>query len=423
MSENSLIKMQPPEDDNKNFVWKWWGFLNSQQSFPTIAAFLLLMELILNPVIIAKVPYTEIDWEAYMDEVKGFLGGDFNYTNLKGATGPLVYPAGFVYLYSILYYITDFGVNILRAQEIFYLLYIVFIATVFFVYYRAGNIPPWVLIFVCLSRRIHSIFVLRLFNDCFAMLFLYIALACFQKQRWSWGCFWYSVAVSVKMNIFLFAPALLLLLLKNFGIFGTIPKLAICAVVQLVFGFPFLYYYPREYIAGAFNFGRKFFYIWTVNWKFVPEDIFLSDIFAQVLLLLHLGCLLAFVWHRWCAQEEGVVEAITNPGKFRLSPDHIVTLMFTSNFIGFVFSRSLHFQFYVWIYHQLPYLLWQTKFPTTLRIALLVAIEVVWNIFPSNAYGSFTLFICHLTILYGLWQAPLLHTNLLIKDSKLEKED
>lgn len=115
------------------------------------------------------------------------------------------------------------------------------------------------------------------------------------------------------MNIFLFAPALLLLLLKNFGIFGTIPKLAICAVVQvtfintwvkylqLVFGFPFLYYYPREYIAGAFNFGRKFFYIWTVNWKFVPEDIFLSDIFAQVLLLLHLGCLLAFVWHRWCA--------------------------------------------------------------------------------------------------------------------------
>lgn len=86
-----------------------------------------------------------------MDEVKGFLGGDFNYTNLKGATGifirvpnvmegPLVYPAGFVYLYSILYYITDFGVNILRAQEIFYLLYIVFIATVFFVYYRAGNV-------------------------------------------------------------------------------------------------------------------------------------------------------------------------------------------------------------------------------------------------------------------------------------------
>ncbi len=47
-----------------------------------------------------------------MDEVKGFLGGDLNYINLKGDTGPLVYPAGFVYIFSLLYYATGNGVNI-----------------------------------------------------------------------------------------------------------------------------------------------------------------------------------------------------------------------------------------------------------------------------------------------------------------------
>jgi len=50
---------------------------------------------------------TEIDWIAYMQEVAGFLSGDWDYANLRGDTGPLVYPAGFVYIYSALYYITD----------------------------------------------------------------------------------------------------------------------------------------------------------------------------------------------------------------------------------------------------------------------------------------------------------------------------
>lgn len=44
---------------------------------------------------------TEIDWVAYMQEVKGFLDGERNYFNLRGDTGPLVYPAGFLYLYTV----------------------------------------------------------------------------------------------------------------------------------------------------------------------------------------------------------------------------------------------------------------------------------------------------------------------------------
>lgn len=34
--------------------------------------------------------YTEIDWEAYMSEVRGpFVENNWNYTQLKGDTGPL----------------------------------------------------------------------------------------------------------------------------------------------------------------------------------------------------------------------------------------------------------------------------------------------------------------------------------------------
>lgn len=34
---------------------------------------------------------TEIDWGAYMDEVEGVVNGTYDYTLLKGDTGPLVY--------------------------------------------------------------------------------------------------------------------------------------------------------------------------------------------------------------------------------------------------------------------------------------------------------------------------------------------
>jgi alpha-1,3-mannosyltransferase len=61
-------------------------------------------------------PDTEIDWIAYMQEVGGFLDGERNYSNLRGNTGPLVYPAGFVYIFSVLRWLTDDGVNIVKGN-------------------------------------------------------------------------------------------------------------------------------------------------------------------------------------------------------------------------------------------------------------------------------------------------------------------
>ena len=176
-----------------------------------------------------------------MQEVKGVIYGDFDYQNLKGDTGPLVYPAGFVYIYSILYTICDNGTNILKAQYIFLLLHVTFIYT--FIKLLINNtkkLPLWVVIMCCISKRIHSLFVLRLFNDCFAVFFCYLSMILFTSNRfqnnfvsWSIGSFLYSFAVSIKMNILLYAPAIGLLYYEYLGFMGTIKQVIICIMTQV----------------------------------------------------------------------------------------------------------------------------------------------------------------------------------------------
>jgi len=52
-----------------------------------VKKYLLLLEVGVVWGIIHCVNYTEIDWKAYMQEVEGVLGGEYNYENLKGDTG------------------------------------------------------------------------------------------------------------------------------------------------------------------------------------------------------------------------------------------------------------------------------------------------------------------------------------------------
>ena len=124
------------------------------------------------------------------------------------------------------------------------------------------------MIVTCLSKRIHSIFVLRLFNDGPCMILFYASALLFAKSYWRTGCVFFSLAVSIKMNVLLFAPGLLLLLLQSSpSMTETILCLGICAVLQIILGAPFLITYPVSYIRKAFEFDRVFFYKWTVNWK------------------------------------------------------------------------------------------------------------------------------------------------------------
>jgi ALG3 protein len=67
----------------------------------------------------------------------------------------------------------------------------------------------------------------------------------------------------------------------------------------------------------------------------------------------------------------------------------IITTIFTSNLIGVVFARTLHYQFYVWYFHTIPYLLWHAEvIPVVVKIFVFCAIEIAFNVYPATAWSS-----------------------------------
>jgi alpha-1,3-mannosyltransferase len=355
-----------------------------------VVPWLLAFEVAASVAIVYRVGYTEIDWVAYMQEVEGFLGGERDYRKLKGDTGPLVYPAGFVYLYAFLRWVTDGGQNIFRAQLIFAAFYVTTTATVFKIY-SLVKAPTRVFVVLVLSKRIHSIFMLRMFNDAVAIELLYVSVLLFVANRWGMGCLVYSLAVSVKMNIFLFAPGLLFVLLSRHGLLTTMRLLCICAAVQVLLGAPFLLHDWESYMAKAFELSRVFTYKWTVNFKFLSEETFQSPQLGVGLLVATLVSWVIMWRLRWSKRDLN-------------HPAPLVATLFESNMIGIIFSRTMHYQFYVWFFHQLPFLLaFSCKaLPGLLKLPLLIAVEVAFNVYPSTWWSSLLLMTAMAAVLFGL---------------------
>ncbi|XP_011568469.3 lethal(2)neighbour of tid protein [Plutella xylostella] len=466
----------------KMFSWTFLKnlMLNPAQ-LPFVACLILVAELILNILVVERVPYTEIDWKAYMQECEGFLNGTLDYSKLRGDTGPLVYPAGFVYIYSMLYYITNQGENVRLAQYIFIAIYLLQLVFVLRIYIKTRKVPPYVLIITILtSYRIHSIFVLRLFNDPIAVLLLYVALNFFMESKWSIGSIFYSLGVSVKMNILLYAPALFFFYLINLGMKDTIKQLFICGIIQLALGLPFLIGNPIAYLKGSFDLGRVFDHQWTVNYRFLDVETFENKCFHLTLLAVHILLLVLFMpmcakyFQSYCrlryvqkqvqpqidaknqqvkgksklkksvkinpSQKEeeilskeqedflrsfessiakqsgkGVKKSSKAPKPVEVEPSFysinydivsqlFILPMFIVNFIGVVCARSLHYQFYSWYFHSLPYLLWSNNYSTMVRFFILALIEMCWNTYPSTSFTSALLHVCHVAVLFGVYK-------------------
>lgn len=96
---------------------------------------------------------------------------------------------------------------------------------------------------------------------------------------------------------------------------------------------------------------------------------------------------------------------------FLLYPTDILWVLFTSNFIGICFARSLHYQFYVWYFHTLPLLVWSSPLPAALKVLVLVLVEVCWNTYPSTVTSSLVLHAAHAVLLCALWRKPLASTK------------
>lgn len=400
-----------------------------------------------------------------------------------GDTGPLVYPAGFVYIYSFFYFITNHGQNIRIAQYCFVGIYLLQMYLMLNIYAKSRKIPPYVLIISAFtSHRIHSIYVLRLFNDSIAILFLYAALNFYLNGKWTIGSICLSLGVSVKMNVLLFAPAILLFYIVNLGYWNTFKQLSICAAIQLLLGAPFLLTHPLEYLKGSFDFGRIFEHKWTVNYRFLPQEIFEHKYFHVSLLLIHLSLLFVFAvpaykfFQTYCrlrtiqaqfepqiaAKNQALRKDKTKASKKQRKPnvpenekitdeelkinekiflnsfeamlkkanggttvpqnitkkpekefeeygiffDRVVQLailpIFLANFIGVVCARSLHYQFYVWYFHSLPYLAWFSDYGVTTKFLILGIIEFAWNTYPSTNVSSLMLHLSHIILLIGI---------------------
>ncbi|KAL5288377.1 ALG3 family protein [Megaselia abdita] len=432
MAKLPIPKQQQHASQSKYSVKSGIKFVKSLifdvDQLPLVTVLILFAELFINIVIIEKVKYTEIDWKAYMQECEGFLNGTTDYSLLKGDTGPLVYPAGFVYIYSALYYITSQGQNIRLAQYIFMGVYLLQLYLVLRLYSKSRKLPPFVVV-ICTftSYRIHSIYVLRLFNDPIAILFLYAAINLFLDQRWTLGSICLSLGVSVKMNVLLFAPAILVLFIASLGYVKTIIQLAICGVIQLILGAPFLLTHPVEYLKGSFDFGRVFEHKWTVNYRFLDRTTFESKYFHFFLLSIQmvlLGVLTRPTYNflknysnlrslqkqlePQIAKENEKIKRKRKEGEneaFKsIHFDQAVQLallpIFLCNLIGIACSRSLHYQFYVWYYHSLPYLTFCTDFSIGIKFLILGLIELCWNTYPSTEFSSLILHGCHILLLF-----------------------
>ncbi|KAL9610736.1 MAG: hypothetical protein Q9167_004599, partial [Letrouitia subvulpina] len=284
---------------------------------------------------------TEIDWETYMQQVKLYLDGERDYTLIKGSTGPLVYPAAHVYIYSLLYNFTAGGKNILLAQTIFSWLYLGTL-TLVMACYRMTKAPPYLFPLLILSKRLHSIFLLRLFNDCFAAAFLFVAIYAFQHRIWTVGSVAFSFGVGTKMSLLLASPAVGTILLQALPLKRALNAVFLMAQVQITIAWPFIPINPYGYLLRAFEFSRQFLYQWTVNWKFVNEQIFLSREFALVLALWNVALLMLFITSRWLRPSRlsltGFIRALARPPSpsiqqrisLQVDPSFVMTSMLSS---------------------------------------------------------------------------------------------
>lgn len=119
------------------------------------------------------------------------------------------YPGGFLWIFSVFYYLCEGGKDVRSAQLIFAAIYVATLWIVFRLYMYSTKveslldtspcrleswsditwvnfkIPPYAFIFLTLSKRLHSLYILRCFNDCIVALLLYASILALCRRRWT----------------------------------------------------------------------------------------------------------------------------------------------------------------------------------------------------------------------------------------------
>ena len=188
------------------------------------------------------------------------------------------------------------GGDIGRGQVLFAALYLLSQALALGLTISAGAVPPAFLPLLAASKRLHSIYVLRLFNDCWSATMVrqrretvrspsfpqppshphaslsifssislspfqaYAAAALFLTGHVSTAILAFSAAVSVKMSALLFGPPVLVAALRWSSPRAVSLGVAAGAALQVALAAPFLAAQPWSYAARAFELSRAFLY-------------------------------------------------------------------------------------------------------------------------------------------------------------------
>jgi len=225
----------------------------------------------------------------------------------------------------------------------------------------------------------------------------------------------YSLGLGTKMSLLLALPAIGLVIYLSRGLREGLQYGIMVPTAQFIFGIPFLYADATAYVSRSFELTREFMYEWTVNWRFVDEDIFYTQEFSNALLLGHLATLYLFIATRWLRPAgQSMMRFITSALRFgepfspkqvstRINAPYITTVILTANAIGFLFARSLHYQFFAYIALATPYLMWRAKFHPILQYILWGLQEWAWNVFPSTVLSSQVVVMVQLIVVVGVW--------------------
>jgi alpha-1,3-mannosyltransferase len=219
------------------------------------------------------------------------------------------------------------------------------------------------------------------------------------------------------MSLLLALPALGVVLLLVRGVGTGMRQAWLMAQLQIVIALPFLPVNWSGYLSRAFEFSRQFLFKWTVNWRFVGEDTFLSKEFSMSLLIGHASILVLFALTRWLKpagrplkdmvsrlfRAEEPLGDIQQQVARRITPQYVLTTVLTANVIGILFARSLHYQFYAYLAWATPFLLWRSGMHPVLQYGLWIAQEWAWNIYPSTDTSSKVVVAVLAATVAGVW--------------------
>lgn len=166
---------------------------------------------------------------------------------------------------------------------------------------------------------------------------------------------------------------------------------------------PFIAVKPWSYASRAFELSRQFLFKWTVNWRFVGEDVFLSSGFSRALLALHASLLVLMLSMQWLHAPPlvAIKELVSLPSparqaeiQRRVTPSYVLSTILSAVIVGCLCARSLHYQFYAYIAWSTPFLLWKSGLHPVLVYAIWGAQEWAWNVYPSSNVSSMVVVAC-----------------------------